>query len=146
MNKHLKMAFMVAPFLAILGFVGTDYYEEAQANETKIIQLVPEGQCDVINKNCVLLSGEYKVNISHELGVTVVNSTFPLDSATIFLVDNNGKMSPYPLGMKKDPYYWRSITPLATLIPNNGGSYTLRLIAKIKGGQYISEFTTQTIK
>lgn len=142
----MKMAFMVAPFLAILGFVGTDYYEEAQANEKKIIQLVPEGDCDVINKSCVLISGEYKVNIYNETGVTVVNSTFPLDSATLFLVDNNDKMTPYPLGMKKDPYYWRSNTPLSTLIPNQGDSHKLRLIANIKGGQYISEFYTQTAK
>jgi hypothetical protein len=144
MNKHVKIAIMVAPFLAILGFVGTDYYEEAQANEKKIIQLVPEGNCDVINKDCVLISGEYKVNISHEAGVTVVNSTFPLDTATLFLVDKNDKMTPYPLGMKKSPYYWRNNTPLGDLVANQGDSYKLRLIAQIKGGQYISEFDTRT--
>jgi hypothetical protein len=144
MNKHVKIAIMVAPFLAILGFVGTDYYEEAQANEKKIIQLAPEGKCDVINKDCVLISGEYKVNISHEAGVTEVNSTFPLDTATLFLVDKNDKMTPYPLGMKKSPYYWRNNTPLGDLVANQGDSYKLRLIAQIKGGQYISEFYTET--
>ena len=146
MNKHLKLAFMVAPILAVIGFIGADYYEEAEADSAKIIQLQPEGHCDVVNKNCVLISGEFKINVSDEAGITEVNSTFPLDSATLFLVDKSDKMTPYPLGMKKSPYYWRSNTPIGELVPNQGDSYKLRLIAKIKGGQYIGEFYTQTVK
>jgi len=146
MNRHLKAAFMVAPFLAVLGYVGADYYNESQAAKTKIIQLVPDGHCDIINKSCVLKSGEFKVNVSDEAGVTEVNSTFPLDTATLFLVDENDKMTPYPLGMQKSPYYWRRDTKLRSLVSNKGDSYKLRLIAKIKGGQYISEFYTQTTK
>lgn len=137
---------MVAPFLAIFGYIGADYYEENQAQETKLIQLVPEGHCDVINQNCVLSSGEFKINVSDEAGITEINSTFPLDSATLFLVDKNDKMTPYPLGMQKSPYYWQSPTNLRSLVPNKSDSYKLRLIAKIKGGQYISEFYTQTVK
>jgi len=146
MNKHMKLAFMVAPILAVIGFIGADYYEEAEADNAKIIQLQPEGHCDVINKNCVLISGDFKINVSDEAGVTEVNSTFPLDSATLFLVDKSDKMTAYPLGMQKSPYYWRSNTPLGELVANQGDSYKLRLIAKIKGGQYISEFYTQTVK
>ncbi len=146
MNKHLKAAFMVAPFLAVLGYVGADYYNENQAAKEKIIQLAPEGDCDIINKSCVLSSGEFKINISDEEGITEVNSTFPLDSATLFLVDQANKMTPYPLGMQKSPYYWRSKTELRSLVSNKGDRYKLRLIAKIKGGQYISEFTTHTAK
>ncbi len=146
MNKHTKLAFMVAPFLAIFGFIGADFYEESKADDNKIIQLSPEGHCDIINQNCILKSGEFKINISDKAGVTEVNSTFPLDSATLFLVDKSDKMIPYPLGMQKSPYYWRSNTPIRELAANKGDSYKLRLIAKIKGGQYISEFYTQTVK
>jgi len=146
MNKHLKVAFMVAPILALLGFVGADFYEESEAAKEKITQLAPEGHCDIINQSCVLKSGEFKVNISDEDGVTEVNSTFPLDTATLFLVDKQDKMTAYPLGMQKSPYYWHSKTQLRSLVSNKGDSYKLRLILKIKGGQYISEFTTQTVK
>lgn len=146
MNRHLKMAFMVAPFLAVLGFVGADYYEESQAAKVKVTQLSPEGHCDIINESCVLKSGEFKVNISDEDGITEVNSTFPLDTATLFLVDNEDQMTAYPLGMQKSPYYWHSKTQLRSLVGDKGDSYKLRLILKIKGGQYISEFYTQTAK
>jgi len=145
MNKHLKIAFIVAPILTIIGFGAADYYEEHEAAQSKIIQLVPEGLCDVVSKNCVLVSGDFKINVSDEAGVTEINATFPLDSATLFLVDKANNMTPYPLGMK-NPYYWLSNTPLTDLLMNDGDNYKLRLIAKIKGGQYISEFHTQTIK
>ena len=61
-------------------------------------------------------------------------------------MDKQEEMTPYPLGMEKSPYYWRSKTQLRSLVSNKGQSYKLRLIAKIKGGQYISEFYTQTTK
>jgi len=146
MNKHTKLALIVAPFLAIFGFIGADFYEENNADKDKIIQLIPVGHCDIRNNNCVLKSGEFKVNVSDHDGVTEVNSTFPLDSATLFLVDKSDHMTPYPLGMQKSPYYWRSDTELHNFISSKGQSYKLRLIAKIKGGQYISEFYTQTVK
>lgn len=148
MNKHLKLAFMVAPILAVVGYIAADYYEENEAAQAKIIQLAPEGHCDIANKNCVLVSGDFKVNISDDaqLGITEINTTFPLDSATLFLVDKSDKMTPYPLGMQKSPYYWRSETPLRGLLANKGDSYKLRIIMKIKGGQYIGEFYTQTVK
>ncbi|MCJ8295432.1 MAG: hypothetical protein MJK15_13590 [Colwellia sp.] len=146
MNKHTRLAFIVAPFLAIFGFIGADYYEEAVANDSKLITLSPDGHCDIINQSCVLISGDFKVNISDKAGVTEVNSTFPLDSVTLFLVDKHDKVTPYPLGMQKSPYYWHSNTPIGELVANKGDSYKLRLIANIKGGQYISEFYTQTVK
>lgn len=146
MNKHTRLAFIVAPFLAVIGYIGADYYEEAQANNNKVIQLSVEGLCDVINKRCVLTSGEFKVNIADEAGITEINSTFPLDRATLFLVDKNNKMTSYPLGMKKSPYYWRSSTPLRKLISQKGEKYKLRLILNIKGGQYINEFYSQTVQ
>jgi len=146
MNRHLKVAFMVAPFLGILGYIGADYYNENEASKTKIIQLVPEGDCDVINQSCILKSGEFKINVSDKGGVTEINTTFPLDSVTLFLVDDADQMTPYPLGMKESPYYWKNKTNLRNLAGNKGDSYKLRLIAKIKGGQYIAEFNTQTVK
>ena len=146
MNKHLKTAFMVAPILAVLGYIGADYYNEHEAGKMKLVELVPEGQCDVINQSCVLSSGEFKVNVSDEAGITEINSTFPLDSATLFLVDEQDNMTPYPLGMQKNPYYWRSQTHLRSVVGIQGNSHKLRLILKIKGGQYISEFYTETAK
>lgn len=146
MNRHSKIAILVAPFLILGGYVLSDFYLEDQAQKKRVFELVPHGHCDVINKNCILKSGDFKINVYDEEGITTINSTFPLDTATLFLVDADNNPTPYPLGMLDSPYYWKNRTNLHQLVPNAGDSYKLRLIANIKGGQYISEFYTQTTK
>lgn len=146
MNRHTKVALMVAPFLILGGYIASDFYLEKQAEETRIFKLVPFGHCDVINQKCILKSGKFEVNIYDKAGITTVNSTFPLDSATLFLVDKSNQASTYPLGMTDNPYYWQSQTPLRDNISEQGEKYKLRVIANIKGGQYIAEFYTQTVK
>jgi hypothetical protein len=144
MNKHTRTAFMVAPILAVIGYIAADYYEEDQAEKQKVIQLIPVEDCDVINQSCILRSGDFEVNVFDKNNLTTVNSTFPLDSATLFLVDKNNNPTPYPLGMIQSPYYWHAETNLRELIGNSGQSYKLRLVLNIKGGSYISEFFTTT--
>ncbi|MBO9490331.1 hypothetical protein J7384_08160 [Endozoicomonas sp. G2_1] len=143
MSRHTKLAIFIAPFLLLLGYIASDYYLEQQAQELRIFELVPQGDCDVINKQCVLSSGDFKVNISDLNGMTEVNSTFPLDDATLFLVEGE-KATSYRLGMSESPYYWRNKTPLRAKLAERGSSQKMRLIASIKGGKYISEFYATT--
>lgn len=135
---------MVAPILAVIGYIAADYYEEDQADQDKVVQLVPFEECDVINQQCILKAGDFEVNVFDKDSLTTVNSTFPLDSATLFLVDTNNKPTAYPLGMIQSPYYWHTETNLRELIGQSGQRYKLRLVANIKGGSYISEFYTTT--
>jgi len=146
MNRHKKIALMVAPFLIIGGYIISDFYMEYKAGQQRVFKLIPFGHCDVINQECILKTGDFKIKIFDEAGVTKVNSTFPLDSATLFLVDNQNKPSAHLLGMNENPYYWQAKTDLRNKAGEKGTKYKLRLIARIKGSQYISEFYTQTIK
>ncbi|MDO6761946.1 hypothetical protein [Agarivorans sp. 1_MG-2023] len=146
MNRHTKLALLVMPFLAVGGYIASDIYLEHDADKDRIYQLSTFGHCDIINQKCILESGEFQLNISDEMGTTIVNSTFPLDSATLFLVDSSNEATAYPLGMSDSPYYWQSETQLRSFIPNQGDSYKLRVIANIKGGKYISEFYSQTVR
>ena len=91
MNRHTKVALMVAPFLILGGYIASDFYLEKQAEQARIFKLVPFGHCDVINQKCILKSGKFEVNIYDKAGTTTVNSTFPLDSATLFLVDSSNQ-------------------------------------------------------
>lgn len=146
MNKHNKLALLVAPFLILGGYIASDFYIENKAEQQRVFQLVPFGHCDVINQKCILRSGDFEVNVFDENGITKVNSTFPLDTATLFLVDKKNSVTPHQLGMIESPYYWQSSTALNSLISEKGAKYKLRLIVNIKGGQYISEFYTQTTR
>lgn len=145
MNRHLKLAFFLAPFLILGGYLLSDFYLEDQANKLRLFQMQPFGHCDVYNQKCILQSGEFKINVMHENGISTVNTTYPLDTATLFLVDDENKATAYQLGMKNSPYYWKRETPLGNYIAKKGDKYKLRFIGEIKGGKYIAEFYTQTV-
>jgi hypothetical protein len=144
-NKHTKIAILIAPILAVLGYAATDMYSEYQASEKRVFVMEPQGDsCDIKADKCVLQAGEFLLSFSDKNGETVINSTYPLDTATLFLVDNEEAAS-FQLGMNTSPYYWRAKTNLGERINRSGSSQRLRIIANIKGGSYISEFTTKTL-
>lgn len=144
MGRHTKLALLIAPFLMLGGYIASDYWVEHQAGQTRIFTLQNKDGCDVHNKKCILSAGEFEINVYNENGHTWVNATYALDSAVLFLVDDDGQATAYPLGMSDNPFYWHSETPLGEYIQNPGEDYKLRLIAAIKGGRYIGEFYTQT--
>lgn len=146
MNRHTKIAIFVAPFLLLGGFIASDYYLEHKAAQNRVFQLIPEGHCDVINEKCVLKAGDFKVNVFDRNGRTSVNSTFPIDRAAFFIVDSEDQIESYQLAMGDTPYYWSRKTSLGERISNKGDKQKLRVIVEIKGGKYITEFYTQTVK
>jgi len=147
MNRHTKVAIIVFPFLLLGGYIAAGYFRDYQANQDSVTQLFPEGACDVLNQHCVLKSGEFKINVYDDNGQTWVNSTFPLDKATLFLVEADKTVTTYVMTMSDNPYYWQASTPLRARLMEHRDSddyYKIRLIAEIKGGKYISEFYTYT--
>jgi hypothetical protein len=146
MTKDLKLALIVAPFLAILGFVAIELWLSSTAKQTKLVVLAMKGACDITGQGCLLQSGDLQLNITDNAGMTQLNSTYPLDKVTLFLVDDNQLMTPYPLIMDKNRYYWQTATPLRTLLTDNTTYYSLRLIVELGGSQYISEFKSSPIK
>ena len=145
MNKHKKLAIFIAPLLIVIGYICSDYYLESEAQRTTLFQLQVESECDILKQQCILTSGDFKINVLDKNGLTTVNANYPLDSAILFLVSDNTAIA-YPLKMSDNPYYWHSKTPLRKNFDSNGLGQKLRLIAKIKGGQYIAEFNTPYIR
>ncbi|WDE04853.1 hypothetical protein SG34_026670 [Thalassomonas viridans] len=145
MNRHTKLAILIAPVLFIAGFIASDYYMEHQAAQDKVFYLTQQNNCDVLADKCVLESGEFLVSVSDHKGVTRINATFPLDTVVLMLVNDDNSQQIYQLAMADTPYYWQAKTDLRESIPQAGDSRKLRLVAKIKGGSYISEFVSTTL-
>jgi len=143
MNKHKKLAIFIAPILVVIGYIASDYFIEHQAAEQKLFHLQTDGRCDIIKSECVLSAGDFKLNIFDKAGFTTVNSTFPLDAVTLFLVNDENIASTFPLNKVESAYYWHMKTPLRDNLSQAGSKQKLRIIANVKGGQYISEFYTQ---
>ena len=146
MNKHTKLALFVAPFLAVVGWIGSDIWLQSQAMKKRFYTMEPEaGYCDLMAKNCILRAGDFKLSLYQEGPLTTLNSTYPLDTATLFLVDQNDQPTVYRMGMKDSPYYWYQQTTMAELNREAGSKQKLRLIVTVKGGQYIAEFYSTTL-
>lgn len=145
LTGHTKLALFIAPLLLLVGWVGGEIWSESQAMKKRVYTLEPEaGFCDVMAKKCILRSGDFKVSLYIENGNTALNSTFPLDTATLFMVDEQD-ITAYQMGMKDSPYYWYQQTDFVEKNQAQGSKQQLRLIATVKGGQYIAEFTSKTI-
>lgn len=142
MTPHTKLALFVAPFLILGGYILTELYLQNEADELKYFELRPEGNCDVFNRDCILVSGDFKINVYDEQGETWVNATFPLDRVTVFLVDSMGQASEIPMEMGENPFYWHRKTPLRVLITEPNQGYGMRIVAEIRGGRYFGEFYT----
>lgn len=143
MNRHTKLGLLIAPFLLIGSYIATDFYLENKADQQKVFMMTLKEHCDIFKGQCILNSGDFEINVYDKDGVTTLNSTFPLDSATLFIVDNQDQAQAYPLAKTQTAYYWSSATPLSEsrFVKKK---QKLRFIANIRGGQYISEFYSQT--
>lgn len=134
MNKHKKLAIFIAPFLLIAGYILADYFVEQQANENQVFALMLQGRCD-LSQACLLTSNELQINIYQEGSRTIVNANYALTDAVLFTVYD--RVTAYQLTQKNNAFYWHTN---ALLNGNNQEPLKVRLIAKIKGASYISEF------
>jgi len=145
LSRHTKVAIFVAPILMILGFALSDIWVENKAMKKRFFEMEPEGgKCDILANECILRSGEFQISVYYENGLTTLNSTFPLDTATLFLVDNQDVSTTYRMGMKDSPYYWYQTTPIKDIAGESGSEQKVRMVATVKGGQYIAEFLSVT--
>jgi len=144
MKRHFKLSVLLLPFLAIAGFIFSDIYLENKANQPKLFQLKLLEQCDIFHGHCRLTANEFELNITDNAGLITINTSFPLDKITLFVVNKDKKVTTYPLKMKSNRYYWQhNSLQSAKLIPKKK-AIKLRLIAEIKGGRYIAEFDLVT--
>mgnify|MGYP000011432261 CR=1 FL=1 len=145
MNRHTKLALFLAPLLLVGGYIASDQYLEYQANQPKIFQLSTQGECDIFAGNCILQSGEMLLSITDEAGVTKVNTSFPVDSVAISLVYNGGKEMIYELKKAGNSQYWERETDIRDAITEVSTAEKLRIVAKIKGNIYLSEFSSPVV-
>ncbi|QOL25110.1 hypothetical protein LP316_12480 [Thalassotalea sp. LPB0316] len=146
MNKHIKIAIFVAPFLLLGGYIATDMYLENDAKANKVFKLEQDGHCDVYNRKCILTTGEMQVSIEQHEQQTVVNTTYPIDEAILFVVNNEQDVDTHKMTMRQTPYYWQTQTTLPQKLAVKGDSAKLRIIVKYQGDQYIAQFYSQTVR
>jgi len=141
-NKHTKMALFVAPFLAIIGWIGSDIWLESQKMKSSLYSLsLEKGFCNVAKQNCVVSSGDMHFTLYQQKQHTFLNGTLPMDDAVILLVEPDGSaLSKQMIRIKEqNQYYWQTELPANTWQTPQ----MFRLIIRVKGAQYIGEFVSK---
>ena len=150
MNNDKKLAFFLAPFLLLGGYVVSDLYIESRANEPKMFVLSGVGQCDIFDGDCILQSGDMKINITDENGVTKANTSYPVNTVAISLVYHSGKEIIYGLEKSTDQQYsaqyWARETDIRTALIQSRTASKLRVVVERKGSTYLTEIKPVTTR
>ena len=144
MNKHTKVALVVAPFLLIGGYGLMDLYLK-ETEEPRFMELEVEGaDCNITANRCFLSSGNFELSIYNEDGDTVVNTNLAMYRVSLFTVDADGNASEYQMGMNvSDPFYWRTQMGLSEVIAANPNGVTMRIITQVENTSYAAEFVAR---
>lgn len=104
-NKHLIVAMLIAPILAITAWFAVDYFFAERphaAREGNAYTLIAKSNCRYNSGQCDLENGEFKLSI-RPLSVAAdsvrieITSAFPLQSATVGLVNDRVPAVPSPM-------------------------------------------------
>lgn len=142
MNRHKRIAILVAPFLAIGGYIAADYFQQQQQSD-KMPQLVAIGDCRPLEKNCRLQAGNIKLNITMDTlkqGAPLsfqLESSVPLDDVLIALTEGNNDAMPLRMESDQRGVLWRINLLPAT--PVNPKKLLLRLVVTYKDHNYFAE-------
>ena len=141
MNKHTKVALVVAPFLLIGGYGLMDLYLK-ETEEPRFMELQVDGaDCNITANRCFLRSGNFELSIYNEDSDTVVNTNLAMYRVSLFTVDGEGSASEFQMAMTvSDPFYWRSQMGLRDIIAANPNGIKMRIITQVENTSYAAEF------
>ena len=142
MNKHTKLAIIIAPFLAIGSYVATGYYADAkmkkQFSQERYLQLSIEGKCQIKSGNCKMKNGDFLLNLKQTPNGIHLATTHPITHAVISLVTDKNQEKLYKLKQNTDALNWQMDVDLKQL----QDARTLRLMLMINKVSYLGEVQT----
>lgn len=139
MNKHKRLAIIIAPFLAIGGYIATDYYQTFQADKKRLHTLAVEGSCDINQGKCLLKGAGLILEYSKQGEMTNLESNVPLVTASIGMKSDEMN-KPYDLNPDSERKNWKIATS-EYFKKENANDDAVRLIVMTKGHVFFSEFS-----
>lgn len=111
LNPHLRLAIMMAPAMAVLGFVLAGYFSQSETNPlpSNALQLV-HPECNPQRTECVLAQGgfELRLRITREgdSAMLALKSNEPLQGSTVEITGAKG-LGPMDLKPEAGNRQWR---------------------------------------
>ena len=145
-NKHVVVAMLVAPVLAIMAWFAIDHFigeRPHAAKEGAAYTLVAKSNCRYDSGECDLENADFKLTIrpmsfsssSIQLEMT---SAFPLLSATLGLVNDGTAASPSPMAATTDEaLHWTT-----RIDRPHGDNSSIRVAVTARGATWYGEVPT----
>jgi hypothetical protein len=149
-NKHLIVAMLIAPVLAITAWFAIDYFVAERphsAKEGAAYTLIAKSNCRYDSGQCDLENGEFKLSI-RPASVTAegvqleMTSAFPLQSATLGLVNDGVPATPSAM----EPTTGEALLWTALIGRSSGDTSTLRIAVTAQSATWFAEVPTVFIE
>jgi hypothetical protein len=142
-NWHVIIAMIVAPILAVLAWLAVDYFVAERphaAKEGAAYTLIAKSNCRYDSGQCDLENADFKISI-RPMSVTSssvqleLTSAFPLQSATLGLVNNDTPAAPAVMrATNGEALHWT-----ARIDRPSGESSTIRVAVTSDGSTWYAE-------
>ena len=145
-NKHVVVAMLVAPVLAIMAWFAIDYFVAERphaAKEGAAYTLIAKSNCRYDSGTCDLENSDFKLSI-RPMSITAdsvqleMTSAFPLQGATLGLVDDGVAAAPSPMAAtNEEGRHWTTRIDAPA-----GDNSTIRVAATAQGSTWYAEVPT----
>lgn len=147
-SKHVVVAMLVAPVLAILSYFALDVLvgeKPKPAMEGQSYPLAEKPNCRYSSGSCGLKNADFELELNiRDLGAARVelnlNSVFPLDGVMVSMVEGDHDSGP-PVAMEprsEDGKSWS-----LDIMQPDAERHRLRLVASAKGSLYFGDVATK---
>jgi hypothetical protein len=142
-NRHVVVAMLVAPVLAIIAWFAVDYLVTERphaAREGVAYTLVAKSNCRYASGQCDLENADFRLSIRPTMRAAtsialIVTSSHPLDTAVIGLVEGDEPQAPAPLVRANDPgTEWQGL-----ITPPDSMDSSIRIAATAAGATWYAE-------
>ncbi|MBT8065811.1 MAG: hypothetical protein KJO09_01125 [Gammaproteobacteria bacterium] len=142
-NKHVVVAMLVAPVLAILAWFAIDYFIAERPHAAKpgaSYALIAKSNCRYDSGQCDLENGDFKLtllpgDVTSANLTLIMKSRFPLQQATIGFIDDESQPAPSKMAATNaDATEWT-----ATLALPAGNTSMLGIAASAQDTSYFGE-------
>jgi len=141
MGKHKLIAVVMAPLLAVAGYIAAGYYADSKESPMRV--LVAEKKCNISADDCVLDTLGLKIKMKSSAAIQAgealtisLNSSEPIDDVLISIAEKKQTSQPQRMKKKEDGI-WQAQMNIAE--STNSKKLMLRLVLVWKGNAYFAD-------
>ena len=143
MNRQTKLAIVIAPFLAIGGYIATGYFLKGEEqDDEQLLKLQLNEACNLSTVPCKLSAEGLSLELSDNNGTTRLVSSYPLERVMISFLDQAGTESLHQLKPDRQHLSWEATTDFPRIQSATPGPVTVRISAGLYNLIYLHEFQT----